>query len=61
MGSKLRKCYILDIRKKFFTMRMVKHEQRGGGCPFLVGWGSEQPGQLQLSLLIAEGFKLDDH
>lgn len=37
MGSKLRKCYILDIRKKLFTVRMVKHEQRGGGCP-IPGW-----------------------
>lgn len=47
----------LNIRKKFFTVRMVRHwyrvPQRSCGCPILgsvqrqVGWGSEQPGLLE--------------
>ena len=41
----------LDVRKKIFTMRVVRQvAQRGGRCPIpgniqgQVGWGSERPG-----------------
>jgi len=46
----------LNIRKKFFTMRVVKHEQvaqRGGRCPIpgniqgKAGWDSKQPDRVE--------------
>jgi len=36
----------LDIRKKFFTIRAVKHQHRlpgGGGCPCLIMWPLRSP------------------
>jgi len=47
----------LDIRRTFFTMRVVRHwkgvAQRNCGCPFpgsvqgQAGWSSEQPGLVE--------------
>jgi len=60
----------LDIRKKFFTMRVVKHwkqvAQRSWGCPLprsvqgQAGWSSEQPGLVEDVPAHGRGLELDD-
>jgi len=52
----------LDIRKKFFAVRVAQVAQRSCGCPLpgsvqgQAGWGFEQPGLVKMSLLMAGGF-----
>lgn len=55
----------LDIKKKFFTMKMMRHEvQWGSGCPIIfqgqVGWDVEKPGQVEVFLVYARGLELAD-
>lgn len=52
----------LETRKKFFTVKVVKHWHQGaGGCPNLgniqgrFGQCSEQPGLAEMSLFTREG------
>lgn len=54
--------FILDIRKKLFVLRMVKHWNRWYHREVvdvlslrIIGQGSEKSGLVEMSLLIAEG------
>jgi len=67
-GSKLKEGrFRLDIRKKLFTMRVVRPWNRlhreAVAAPFLegqVGWSSEQPGLVEDVPAHGRGLELDD-